>query len=85
MWFVTIAVSEALGNVMPIDHTPRPPYAARPHDGWTAARQAHFLGCLTRHGSVTLACAAVGKVAPAPIACAAALMPPPSQLCRTRV
>ncbi len=36
-------------------------YAAARHDGWTAARQAHFLACLARHGSVTAACAAVGK------------------------
>lgn len=40
---------------------PSRPYAANRHDGWTQARQAHFLDCLEEGGSVAAACAAVGK------------------------
>ena len=36
-------------------------YAATRHDGWTLARQAHFLRSLAQGGSVSAACAAVGK------------------------
>lgn len=39
-----------------------PPRSPTPrHDGWTAARRAHFLLILARTESVTEACAAVGK------------------------
>jgi len=46
-----------MGNILP--HSPLR-YAATRHDGWTIARQAHFLRCLGRQGSVSAACAAVG-------------------------
>ena len=48
-------------TILPNDPSPPAPYAATRHDGWTTARQAHFLRCLARHGSVTSACKAVGK------------------------
>jgi hypothetical protein len=39
-----------------------PPHIPAPrHDGWTAARRAHFLLILAQTESVTIACAAVGK------------------------
>ena len=48
-------------TILPNDPSPPAPYVATRHDGWTTARQAHFLSCLARHGSVTAACDAVGK------------------------